>query len=65
MRNIGPCLCGDPECRSCFPVQPGDDVRETMIAESDAEEDPRERDEDDGSSYGDPRDEMDERMERD
>lgn len=29
------------------------------------EEDLRERDDDDGSSYGDPRDEMDERMRRD
>lgn len=27
----------------------------------DKEEDPRERDDDDGSSYGDPRDEMDDR----
>ena len=53
MRN-GPCLCGDPECRRCFP----------NVGE-DEEEDLRERDGDDGSSYGDPRDEMDERLRRD
>lgn len=67
MRFPAPCLCGDPECRRCFPSGHSEDCsyEETGECNCQEEEDPRERGDDDGVEYADPRDEMEDRLKGD
>jgi len=58
--------CTEPTCHACYDEATYDDNDgRPLVTCRDCvafNEDPRERDEDNGSQYGDPRDEMDDRL---